>query len=242
MGRDRFLRVAAVALVVYGLFGFGLLALAYTLASQTFGQLRTLSASIDQERLALSGSLKSTSQTLAAASTSFDGFGTTLGQAKSSSLQAAQFARDLGATMDQMSAASNVQILGFQPLAGMGDGFGRASQQLAGLSQDLDQTGRALGQNADDVAAIKGSVAQARAQVDELARVFDATPLPGSQPELLRPFELAIYGLLLWLGCQALVSVVFGVMLFRRTHLRIRAHRAERRAAAHAAHAIVNTR
>lgn len=242
MRRDRFLRVAAVALVFYGLMGFGLLTLAYTVAARTFGQVQALSASIDQQRLALSGSLKATSQTLTAASTSFDNFGTTLGQARSSSLQAAQFARDLGGTMGEMAAASNVQILGFQPLAGMGSGFDRAGQQLAGLGDDLDKTGRALGQNADDLATIKGSVAQARAQVDALARAFDATALPGTQPELPRPFELSIYGMLLWLAGQALTSVVLGAILFRWSHMRLRAHRDERRAAARAAHEIVNTR
>jgi hypothetical protein len=242
MRRDRFLRVAAIGLVVYGLFGFALLALAYSVASQTFAQLEALGRSVDQERLALSGSLRSTSQTLDATSGSFDGFGTTLGQAKTSSLQAAQFARDLGDTMAQMSAASNVNILGFQPLAGMGQGFDRAGQQLAGLGTDLEQTGQALGRNVDDVATIETSLVQARAQVDAVARAFDAASLPGTQPELMRPFELAIYGLLLWLGCQALVSIVIGVMLFHRSHLRLRAHHAERRAAARAAHEIVNTR
>lgn len=240
--RDRFLRVAAVGLVVYGVFGFALLGLAYTVAAQTFAQVDALRRSVDQQRVALSASLQTTSQALASAATTFDGFGTTLAEARGSSLQAAQFARELGTTMADMAAASNIQIFGLAPLGGLGAGFDRASQQLAGLGTDLERTGQALGKNVDDVAAIEASVAQARAQVDALARAFDATTLPGAQPELMRPFELAIYGLLLWLGCQALVSVVLGVMLFHRSHQRLRAHHVERRAATKAAHEIVNTR
>jgi hypothetical protein len=240
--RDKFLRVAAIGLVVYGLFGFGLLALAYVVTAQTFAQLEALRHSVEEQRAALSGSLRATSQTLTATSTTFDDFATTLGQARQSSLQASQFARDLGTTMGEMGAASNVQIFGFQPLAGLGGGFGKASQQLTALAGDLEQTGQALGKNVEDLDSIKTSVGQARVQVDTLARAFDATVLPGSQPELMRPFQLAIYGLLVWLAGQALVSVVLGVMLFHRSHQRIRAHHAERRAAARAAQEIIARR
>jgi hypothetical protein len=240
--RDKFLRVAAIGLVVYGLFGFGLLILAYVVTAQTFAQLDQLRRSVDDQRAALSGSLRATSQTLTTAATTFDDFATTLGQARQSSLQAAQFARDLSITMGEMAGAANIQIFGIQPLAGLGGGFGKASEQLAALGGDLDQTGQALGKNADDIGNIKSSVGQARIQVDALARAFDATVLPGSQPELLRPFQLAIYGLLIWLAGQAVVSIVLGVMLFHRSHQRIRSHRAERRAAAVAAQEILAKR
>jgi hypothetical protein len=237
--RDKFLRVAAIGLVVYGLFGFGLLALAYVVTAQTFAQLEALSRSVEEQRAALTASLRTTSQTLVTTTTTFDDFATTLAQARQSSLQASQFARDLSTTMGEMGAASNVQIFGFQPLAGLGGGFGKASDQLTSLAGDLEQTGQALGKNAEDVGSIKSSVGQARVQVDALARAFDATMLPDTQAELMRPFKLAIYGLLLWLAGQALVSVVLGAMLFHRSHQRIRAHHAERRAAARAAQEII---
>lgn len=242
MRRDKFLRVAAIGLVVYGLFGFGLLALAYVVASQTFAQLGELARSVEDQRIALSGSLRATSQTLATASESFDGFATTLGEAQQSSQQAAQFARDLSVTMGEMAGAANVSIFGLQPLAGLGIGFGRSSEQLAALGGDLDRTGEALGKNAADIGTIKVSVGQAQAQVDALARAFDSTALPGTQPELLRPFQLAIYGLLLWLAGQALVSIVLGAMLFHRSHQRILMNRLERRAAALAAEEILAKR
>jgi hypothetical protein len=237
--RDKLLRVAAIGLVVYGLFGFGLLALAYVVTAQTFAQLAALSRSVEEQRSALGGSLKATSETLAATSTTFDDFATTLAQARQSSLQASQFARELGGTMSEMGSASNVQIFGFQPLAGLGGGFGRASQQLDALAGNLEQTSQALGRNVEDVGTIKTSVGQARGQIDALARAFDATVLPGTQPELMRPFQLAIYGLLVWLGGQAVLGIVLGVMLFHYSHRRVRAHRAERRAAARAAQEII---
>ena len=69
-----------------------------------------------------------------------------------------------------------------------------------------------------------------RTQIDALAGAFELTPLPGSTPGVLAPFRLAIYGLLVWLAGQALVSVLLGLALFDRQHRRIRAHHANRRA------------
>lgn len=223
MPRDKVIRAASIGLIVYGLLGFVLLLLAYVVASQTFAEIDALRRSLDDERTALVGSLHATSQTLDAAKTTFDDFGGTLAEAQASSAQAAHFAKDLSGTMSQMSAAMGVQVLGFQPLAQLGSGFQQASQQLAALSDDLDRTSQALGKNASDIKSVEANVAQAKAQVDQLARTFDAASIPGTRPQTTRPLELAIYGLLVWLGGQAAVSVALGVILFNWSHRRIRA-------------------
>ena len=92
------------------------------------------------------------------------------------------------------------------------------------LGTDLDRTSQSLGQNTNDLNAIKGNLSDVRGQVDALARAFDAAPLPGGPAGSLQPFRLAIYGLLIWLAGQALVSVLLGAVLFERSHRRIRAH------------------
>src|SRR5438874_1708119 len=75
--RDHFLRAAAIGLVVYGIFGFVLLGLAYVVASRSFDQIESLRRSLEDQRSALVGSLRATSQTLNMASTTFDDFGAT---------------------------------------------------------------------------------------------------------------------------------------------------------------------
>jgi DNA repair ATPase RecN len=223
MPRDKIIRAASVGLILYGLLGFVLLLLAYVVASQTFAEIDALRRSLDDERTALVDSLRATSHTLDAAATTFDDFGGTLAEAQTSSAQAASFANELSGTMSQMSTAMGVQVLGFQPLAQLGGGFQRASQQLAALSGDLARTSQALGKNASDVKSVQANVAQAKAQVDQLARTFDAAAIPGTRPETARPLQLAIYGLLFWLAGQAAVSVALGVVLFNWSHRRIRA-------------------
>lgn len=226
--RDHVLRVAAVGLVLYGILGFVLIGLGYQIASRTFREIDAIGVSIAQQRDALVGSLRATSATLATAGASFDGFDKTLGEAQGTSRQAADFARGLSQTMADMSGAAQVQIFGIQPLGQLGQGFTQASGQLLALGDDLERTSQSLGQNAGGLKQVQGNLAQVRVQVDGLARAFETTPLLGAQAVDLTPFKLAIYGLLVWLAGQALVSILLGVALFDRAHARLRAYRAAR--------------
>jgi hypothetical protein len=116
-----------------------------------------------------------------------------------------------------------LQLFGVQPLAGLGPGFARVSEQLQRLGADLDSTAAALGRNQAGVGATGAGLADVRQRIDALADSFAATPLLGGPLEALRLFRIAVYGLLLWLGGQAFVSVLLGVLLFRHAHLRLRA-------------------
>ena len=227
MRRDHVLRAAAVGLVLYGLLGFALLLLGFSIVQQTFAGIDQLRGSLVGQRDGLVGALKATSTTLGSAASGFDNVQQTLADARDSSAQAATLARGMSKTMGDLAGASNVSVLGFQPFGQLGQGFGQASGQMVQLGDDLDRTSRSLGQNSGDIATIKANLGQVRTQVDAVARAFDSTPLLGA-PSNLEPFKLAIYGLLLWLGGQALVSVLLGVALFDRQHRRIRAARAER--------------
>lgn len=214
--------------MLYGLFGFALLLLGFSIVQQTFAGIDQLRGSLVGQRDGLVGALRATSTTLGSATSGFDNVQQTLADARDSSAQAATLARGMSKTMGDLAGASNVSVLGFQPFGQLGQGFGEASTQMVQLGDDLDRTSRSLGQNSGDIAAIKANLAQVRTQVDAVARAFDTTPLLGA-PANLEPFKLAIYGLLIWLAGQALVSVLMGVALFDRSHRRIREHRASRR-------------
>jgi hypothetical protein len=222
--RDKVLRIASIGLVLYGLFGFALVALGYSISSQTLGELEAVRSSLSEQRSSLVGTLRATSATLGSTASGFDNVNRTLGDARDSSQQAAELARGMSQTMTDLASASNVQVMGFSPFGQLGQGFGQASQQMQQLGADLDRTSQSLGQNTGDLTTIKANLGDVRSQVDALARAFEVTPLPGGPAGSLQPFRLAIYGLLIWLAGQALVSVLIGAALFERSHRRIRAH------------------
>jgi hypothetical protein len=228
--RDQVLRAAAVGLVLYGLLGFALLLLGFSIVWQTFDRIDQLRGSLSGQRQGLVGALRATSTTLGSTATGLDNVEKTLGDARESSASAAELARGMSKTMADLAGAAQVQVLGFQPFGELGQGFSQASAQTLQLGDDLERTSRSLGQNAGDIRAISANLAEVRGHVDVVARAFEATPLLGGSPGDLQPFKLAIYGLLLWLAGQALVSVLLGAALFDRSHRRIRAHRLASRA------------
>jgi len=228
--RDQVLRAAAVGLVIYGLLGFALLLLGFSIVWQTFAEIDRLRSSLSGQRQGLVGALRATSTTLASATTGFENVDRTLTDARDSAAHAAELARGMSQTMSGLATSAQVQVFGFQPFGQLGQGFEQASGQMLQLGDDLDRTGKSLGQNAGDIRAIKASLADVRGQVDVVAGAFEQTPLLGGSPGDLAPFKLAIYGLLIWLAGQALVSVLMGAALFDRSHRRIREHRASRRA------------
>ncbi|HEV8636048.1 MAG TPA: hypothetical protein VG370_17625 [Chloroflexota bacterium] len=223
MIRDHVLRIAAVALVLYGLLGFVLLGFAYVLARQTLAEVEAARAAVVAQRDGLVDVLRSTARALDETAKTFGTFGATLDEARRSARQAAELARETSTTAGGLEQAMYVQFFGVQPLAGLGPGFARAAEQLQQLGGDLDATAEALGRNQAGVGATGSGLAEVRQRIDALASAFATTPLLGGPIEALRLFQVAIYGLLLWLGGQAFVSVLLGVLLFRHAHLRLQA-------------------
>lgn len=222
MVRQQVLRAAAVGLIVYGLFGFVLVALGFTIARTTFDEVGLLRRSLDAQRTGLVGSLRATAATLGTISTAFDNVESTLAEARESSRQASELARGMSRTMGGLAGAAQVQILGLAPFGQLGEGFGQAADQMRQLGDDLDRMGSALGKNAGDLGTVRASLTEMRRHVDILAGAFDAMPMVGTAHAEMHPFRLAIYGLLVWLAGQALVSVLLGAVLFERAQARLR--------------------
>ena len=224
------LRLAAIALVLYGLLGFALLGFAYVVASRALIELEVARSSLTAQRDGLVAVLRSTSTSLEQTATTFDSFGTTLVQAQQSSRRAAQLARDSSTTASGLEQSMHVQFFGLQPLVGLAPGFAQAAEQMQRLGGDLDGMAEALGQNEGGVGATGSSLKDMRRRVDALADAFANTPLLGGPADAFRLFRFAVYGLFLWLGGQAFVSVLIGVMLFRHSGARNRARPPEKEA------------
>ena len=200
-------RTLGLALVGYGVAGCLFLILALVMVAGSLSRLAGLSD-------AVGGPLRSTATTLGDASDAFDGFGDSLTQAQRSSANAAQLASDTSQTMANLASAMTLQIFGTQPLLPMAEQFQRSSEQLTGLSADLQEMSEALGRNVADVERAGRNLAEVRTEVDELRGTLGVQDADGGSTAL---GTVALYGLLLWLAVPAVASVVIGLTLLRRS-------------------------
>ncbi len=208
-------RWAPLGLVAYGVLGLAILAVALILVSGPLEQLGALGSTAETQRASLVRSLRSTSQTLADASSAFSGFGDSLAQARRSTGRAADLSRDVSTTMAGLANGMRVTVFGVQPLAELAPGFERAAAQLRELGGDLDGIAAAMARNADDVERTRGNLGELRTHVDELAVAAERTRIPVGSPAALAALRLALYGLIAWLAAPAVASLLLGLALWR---------------------------
>jgi len=157
-------------------------------------------------------SLAAAAQALDQTSTSFDGFAKSLDDAKASSAHASQLLNDASATSAQLADAMGINFLGAQPFLPISQSFRRNTDELRGVAADVSTLSEAIGHNSRDVTAVRDSVRVLRDRVQQLANDAQASP-DGRRigPEL----GVVAYGLTLWLGVLALLSLLGGFALLR---------------------------
>jgi hypothetical protein len=201
---DQF-RPLGVALVVNGLFGLALVAVALS----ALGPLLTrASVAADSAGDSLSAAALALDQT----STAFDGFSKSLDDARTSSAHASQLLNDASTTSAQLADAMSISFLGAQPFLPIAQDFRRNTDELRGVSADLSTLSEAIGHNSRDVVSVRDSIRILRDRVQRLAS--DAAATSDGRP--VGP-ELSVlaYGLTLWLGILAIVSLLGGLLLLR---------------------------
>ena len=144
--------------------------------------------------------------------TAFDGFDKSLNDAKVSSAHASQLLNDAATTSSQLADGMAISVFGAQPFLQLSQSFRRNTDELRGVSADVSTLSEAIGHNSTDVIAVRDSVRVLRDRVQRLANDAAASP-DGTRvgPEL----SVLAYGLTLWLGILALLSLVGGVILLR---------------------------
>jgi hypothetical protein len=198
-------RLLGFALVANGLLGLALVGVALA----ALGPLLTrASVAADSAGDSLSAAALALDQT----STAFDGFSRSLDDARTSSAHASQLLNDASATSAQLADAMSISFLGAQPFLPIAQNFRRNTDELRGVSADLSTLSEAIGHNSRDVVSVRDSIRLLRDQVQRLARDAAATP-DGRHvgPEL----SVLAYGLTLWLGILAILSLVGGLLLLR---------------------------
>jgi hypothetical protein len=157
-------------------------------------------------------SLAAAATALDQTATAFDGFGKSLDDARTSSAHASQLLNDASATSAQLADAMGINFLGAQPFLTISQSFRRNTDELKGVSADLSTLSEAIGHNSGDITSVRDSVRSLRDRVEQLARDAAASPdAPRVGPEL----SILVYGLILWLGVFALLSVAGGLLLRR---------------------------
>lgn len=142
----------------------------------------------------------------------FDGFGHSLDDARTSSAHASQLLRDAAGTSAQLGDAMSINLFGAQPLLPIAQSFRRNTDQLRGVSEDLQTLSEAIGRNSGDVSKIRDDLRGLRDRVGQLAKDAAASPDgPRTEPGL----RVVVYGLAVWLGLLATAAFVAGIVLLR---------------------------
>jgi hypothetical protein len=198
-------RLLSLALIANGLLGLALVGVA-------LGALGPLITRASVAADSAGDSLAAAAQALDQTSTSFDGFSKSLDDAKASSAHASQLLNDASDTSAQLADAMSISFLGAQPFLPISQSFRRNTDELRGVSADLSTLSEAIGHNSRDVVSVRDSVRLLRDRVQQLA-TDAAASADGRRvgPEL----SVLAYGLTLWLGILAVLSVIAVPLLLR---------------------------
>jgi hypothetical protein len=198
-------RLIGLALVVNGLVGLVLVAVA-------LGSLGPLIARASVAADSAGDSLAAAASALDQTAIAFDGFSKSLNDARASSAHSSQLLKDAATTSGQLADAMGISFLGAQPFLPISQSFRRNTDELRGVAEDLATLSEALGRNSRDVVALRDSVRLLRERVQQLAKEAAASP-DGRKvgPEL----SVVAYGLTLWLGILAVMSLAGGIILLR---------------------------
>ena len=209
------LRTAALALILYGLFGFLVGATVAIIGYSTFQSVDALRGMLDSERGSLALSLRGVSRTVGDSADATGQFQQTLDGARQSADSAAALASQTAASFRNMAQQVQVQIFGIEPLGGLAPQFQQSADQLDQLAATLASTRDALQSNSADVARVGGDLRGVQQQVNTLAATLDRAGVLVPPAEAEAPFKLAFLGMCALFALQSLFSLLAGIALLR---------------------------
>jgi hypothetical protein len=180
------MRMLGWLLLLYAILGAGLV-----VASVAIGG--PIVVRVDRLATSASGSIDTAARAADAAADAFTGFDTSLAEARRSTDEAAALSRDTSGTLQSLSEAMSLSVLGSQPLLPLADDFATSADQLRRMGDNLEGIGTALTTNQDQIAAVGGEL---RLLADQLAdlRSGMAAERAGARP----PLSWLFYGFLAW--------------------------------------------
>ena len=209
------LRILGIVLAAYGLAGLFLFAFVAVAINRPLERAQALSASVEQQRLALVETLGQAQATLDGMSEGVGGMDTSLADAKAATDRASGITAGLAASMFGLRDAMSLSIFGAQPLLGLASGFDTSGQQLTALGADLTAIGVSLDTNRSDVAATSANLADLAVSVDQLTTMVSDSPGVEISTASLDAVRLAVYAICGWLAVLAVGCVVAGAYLIQ---------------------------
>jgi uncharacterized phage infection (PIP) family protein YhgE len=190
-------------LIVYAVIGVMLLMAAVAVGLPMVARVQRIAGSAGGSIQAAAGSAQAATDALA-------GFDDSLAQAQQSAADAATLSRNAAQTLDELSAAMSVSILGTQPLVGLADNFSASADQLVQLGDSLEQIGQAMATSQGDVDSVAKELHVLTTDLTELAGATQAE-LTGASPPLIWLFV----GFLAWQAVQVVAAGLAGLLILR---------------------------
>lgn len=208
-------------MIVFGAVGLLVLSLAAWLILGSLGALGTAAVSIDSQRSRLVALIEPARTALEGAADSAANAGTSLGSSATAARDAAGLTTQLADSMDAMSQAAQVSVLGVQPFASLSGELAGVATRSRTLSTDLAATATALDRNVIDATA---SAADLRALAERLRLLgaelaasgetgtagTSAVASTGDAAGAVNLARVVIVGLLAWLAVPAVATVWLG--------------------------------
>lgn len=190
----------------WGLLAYGAIGVVVLLAAAASGAaaLDRLDAMTDPG----GGVVAEAARSLEATARGFDGFQTSLADARRSTDQAATAARQTADGASQLASAMSLTVFGIQPFTSLSAGFRTQAEQLRQLGTDLDAVSADLDRNGADVATVRTSLLTLRTRLLVAGGV--------APTGLSAPLRILGLLLLLWLAVPAVAALVAGAVLLRR--------------------------
>jgi hypothetical protein len=195
-------------LIVYAAFGVVLLTAAVAVGLPMVARVQRIAGSA-------SGSIQAAAGSAQAATDALAGFDDSLAQAQQSAADAASLSRDAAQTLNGLSAAMSVSVLGTQPLVGLADDFSASADQLVQLGESLEQIGQAMGTSKGDVDSVAQELHVLTTELTELAGATEAE-LAGASP----PLTWLFVGFLAWQAVQVVAAGLAGLLMLRDRTIR----------------------
>jgi hypothetical protein len=204
-------RRVALAMIAYGIAGIALAVGSIVVLAGPAGRLQAMAG---QQADAVH-SLDLADRALVDAGAASSGAATSLAAAESSARSAAGLFRELQSAMVGLREASNLSILGVQPLSGLAGEFGAVADRSGALADDVGALAATLASERANLNQLSGDVASLRAELSGVRQLVGDAGAADLQ-DVFR--GLAAMGILIaiWLTLPALASLAAGLAILRR--------------------------
>ena len=173
-----------------------------------------LVARLDRVTTSATDTMTAAASAARAAAAAFDGFDTSVEQARTSADDAAGLSRETATTLDALATAMGIEFLGAQPLLPLAGQFQRSADQMRQLGDNLEGIGAALSANRTDIAAVGVEMRLLADQMEAFESRVAAERVTGGLP-----LSWLYYGFLLWQLLPITAAGVASAWIFRRTRV-----------------------